>query len=154
MILRRISEHVRAQNWFAVGLDFLIVVLGVFVATQVAKAPLVDHHRKRNGRESGDEPPLFNATSQKIDDPLPLNLSRLVVLASHGVRNHNEQDHRNNRQDDHGLNQAKAALPLARFHSSQFHIRPLKCAHQDCEGCRANSIHIEKSLTALEIRPK
>ncbi|MDP1556680.1 MAG: hypothetical protein Q8L84_14580, partial [Hyphomonas sp.] len=36
MILRRITEHVRAQNWFAVALDFVIVVLGVFVAMQVA----------------------------------------------------------------------------------------------------------------------
>lgn len=36
MLLRRISEHVKAQNWFAVALDFVIVVLGVFMATQVA----------------------------------------------------------------------------------------------------------------------
>lgn len=36
MILRRLTEHVKTQNWFAVGIDFLIVVLGVFVATQVA----------------------------------------------------------------------------------------------------------------------
>lgn len=36
MILRRITEHVKTQNWFAVALDFLIVVLGVFVATQVS----------------------------------------------------------------------------------------------------------------------
>ena len=35
MILRRITEHVKAQNWFAVALDFAIVVLGVFVASQV-----------------------------------------------------------------------------------------------------------------------
>jgi hypothetical protein len=32
MILRRITEHVKAQNWFAVGLDFVIVVIGVGVA--------------------------------------------------------------------------------------------------------------------------
>jgi len=32
MILRRITEHVKAQNWFAVGLDFVIVVIGVAVA--------------------------------------------------------------------------------------------------------------------------
>lgn len=32
MILRRITEHVKAQNWFAVGLDFIIVVIGVGVA--------------------------------------------------------------------------------------------------------------------------
>ncbi|MFN0023860.1 MAG: hypothetical protein ACKVS5_08170 [Parvularculaceae bacterium] len=35
MILRRITEHVRAQNWFAVALDFVIVVAGVFVGLQV-----------------------------------------------------------------------------------------------------------------------
>jgi hypothetical protein len=35
MILRRITEHVKAQNWFAVGLDFVIVVTGVFVGLQV-----------------------------------------------------------------------------------------------------------------------
>ncbi|MFN3397925.1 MAG: hypothetical protein ACK4ZS_05245, partial [Sulfurimicrobium sp.] len=35
MILRRITEHVKTQNWFAVAIDFLIVVIGVFVASQV-----------------------------------------------------------------------------------------------------------------------
>jgi hypothetical protein len=35
MILRRVIEHVRAQNWTAVGLDFVIVVTGVFVGLQV-----------------------------------------------------------------------------------------------------------------------
>ena len=36
MLLRRITEHVKAQNWFAVGLDFLIVVFGVFIGLQVS----------------------------------------------------------------------------------------------------------------------
>jgi hypothetical protein len=36
MILRRITEHVKAQNWFAVGLDFFIVVVGVFIGIQVS----------------------------------------------------------------------------------------------------------------------
>ena len=36
MILRRVTEHVKAQNWFAVGVDFLIVVVGVFIGIQVA----------------------------------------------------------------------------------------------------------------------
>lgn len=36
MILRRVTEHVKAQNWFAVGIDFLIVVVGVFIGIQVA----------------------------------------------------------------------------------------------------------------------
>ena len=34
MILRRITEHVRAQNWFAVAVEFVIVVVGVFVGLQ------------------------------------------------------------------------------------------------------------------------
>ncbi|MEM6537230.1 MAG: hypothetical protein AAF668_05815 [Pseudomonadota bacterium] len=32
MILRRLMEHVRTQNWFAVALDFVIVVAGIWVA--------------------------------------------------------------------------------------------------------------------------
>ncbi|GJL91350.1 hypothetical protein [Hyphococcus sp.] len=36
MLLRRITEHVKAQNWTAVALDFLIVVVGVFIGIQVA----------------------------------------------------------------------------------------------------------------------
>ena len=36
MILRRVTEHVKAQNWFAVALDFLIVVVGVFIGIQVS----------------------------------------------------------------------------------------------------------------------
>lgn len=35
MILRRITEHVKDQNWFAVLLDFVIVVFGVFMGFQV-----------------------------------------------------------------------------------------------------------------------
>lgn len=36
MILRRIREHAGHHNWFAVGIDLLIVVLGVFIGTQVS----------------------------------------------------------------------------------------------------------------------
>jgi hypothetical protein len=36
MILRRITEHVKTQNWFAVWLDLVIVVVGVFIGIQVA----------------------------------------------------------------------------------------------------------------------
>jgi len=36
MILRRIIEHVKAQNWTAIGIDFVIVVIGVFVGIQVS----------------------------------------------------------------------------------------------------------------------
>ena len=36
MLLRRITKHVKDQNWFAVGIDFVIVVVGVFIGIQVA----------------------------------------------------------------------------------------------------------------------
>lgn len=36
MLLRRITNHVKDQNWFAVGLDFFIVVVGVFIGLQVS----------------------------------------------------------------------------------------------------------------------
>ncbi len=35
MLLRRITQHVKTQNWFAVFVDFLIVVVGIFVGLQV-----------------------------------------------------------------------------------------------------------------------
>jgi len=36
MILRSVMRHVRDQNWVAVWIDFLIVVVGVFIGIQVA----------------------------------------------------------------------------------------------------------------------
>ena len=35
MLLRSITKHVKDQNWFAVALDFIIVVAGVFMGLQV-----------------------------------------------------------------------------------------------------------------------
>jgi len=36
MLLRSITQHVKDQNWFAVSIDFCIVVVGVFIGIQVA----------------------------------------------------------------------------------------------------------------------
>ena len=35
MVVRRIREHVAAQNWFAVGIDLAIVVAGIVIGSQV-----------------------------------------------------------------------------------------------------------------------
>ncbi len=35
MLLRRITENVKAQNWFAVALDFFIVIAGILIAFQI-----------------------------------------------------------------------------------------------------------------------
>jgi hypothetical protein len=36
MILRRVTEHLKKQNWTAVALDLAIVIVGVFIGTQVS----------------------------------------------------------------------------------------------------------------------
>lgn len=36
MLLRRVMEHVRTQNWTAIFIDFIIVVVGVFIGIQVS----------------------------------------------------------------------------------------------------------------------
>lgn len=37
MLLRRITKHINEQNWFAVFIDFCIVVIGVFIGLQVSQ---------------------------------------------------------------------------------------------------------------------
>lgn len=49
MILRRLTKHVRDENWFAVGLDFVIVVIGVFVGMQVSNWN--DAHQTQSERQ-------------------------------------------------------------------------------------------------------
>lgn len=35
MILRRFTKHIKEQNWLAVGLDIIVVVLGLFIGFQI-----------------------------------------------------------------------------------------------------------------------
>jgi len=35
MRLRSLTKHIREQNWFAVALDFFIVVVGILIAFQI-----------------------------------------------------------------------------------------------------------------------
>lgn len=36
MLLRSVTRYVKDQNWFDVFIDFMIVVIGVFIGIQVA----------------------------------------------------------------------------------------------------------------------
>ena len=36
MLLRRFMQHVKEQNWFAVGLDVIVVIVGIYLGIQVA----------------------------------------------------------------------------------------------------------------------
>lgn len=37
MILRRFTQHLKDQNWFAVGLDVIVVIVGIFLGMQVTE---------------------------------------------------------------------------------------------------------------------
>jgi hypothetical protein len=48
MVIRRIREHVTTHNWFAVGIDVVIVIVGVFLGTQAN-----NWNEARSDREEG-----------------------------------------------------------------------------------------------------
>ena len=53
MILRRAVEHAKTQNWFAIALDFFIVVMGVFIGIEVANWNQVRQDRQEERRYYG-----------------------------------------------------------------------------------------------------
>jgi len=75
MILRSVMKHVRDQNWFAVSLDFLIVVVGVFIGIQVA-----------NWNDFRAELDLEQRYLQRLEASLVLDIAEhddAVALAEH-----------------------------------------------------------------------
>jgi hypothetical protein len=54
MILRRLTEHVKTQNWFAVGIDFVIVVVGVFIGLQAQEWSKREGDLRRETQIIGD----------------------------------------------------------------------------------------------------
>ena len=62
MILRRITKHVKDQNWFAVGVDFLIVVVGILIAFQIT-----------NWSEKRQETAELTRTEMALQDDLSRN---------------------------------------------------------------------------------
>ena len=47
MLLRRIKQHVQKENWFAVCVDFFIVVVGVYVGLEVSNINEARQERDR-----------------------------------------------------------------------------------------------------------
>lgn len=47
MLLRSITKHVKDQNWFAVALDFFIVVVGILIAFQITNWNEARNERKQ-----------------------------------------------------------------------------------------------------------
>ena len=68
MLLRRVIEHVKAQSWTAVFLDFVIVVVGVFIGLQAANW--------NNARSAKID---FEQAVQRFQDETQTNLETLAA---------------------------------------------------------------------------
>ncbi|PHS27398.1 MAG: hypothetical protein COA84_04290 [Robiginitomaculum sp.] len=69
MILRRVIKHFREQEWTAIFLDFLIVVVGVFVGLQV-----------QNWNERRGDRAEYNRALDRLDVEISANLAMLDAL--------------------------------------------------------------------------
>lgn len=70
MILRRLSAHLRAQNWTAIAVEFVLVVLGVFFGILAANWNLERVERQETGRllsQLDTELALFITSLEKIE---------------------------------------------------------------------------------------
>lgn len=63
MLLRRVIEHVRMQQWTAIAIDFVIVVVGVFIGIQVSNwnQARVDRDKATSYRQRLVDELQFNA---------------------------------------------------------------------------------------------
>ena len=77
MILRRFMQHLKEQNWFAVGLDVIVVIVGIFLGMQVTE--WYEDREKRDTEEAYLNR-LYNDISRDInslDTALSTQLRRL-----------------------------------------------------------------------------
>jgi len=72
LLLRSVSQHVKDQNWFAVGLDFFIVVAGILIAFQIT-----------NWSETRQQ----NVQTEQALDSIEAELSILLFLSSERLSN-------------------------------------------------------------------
>jgi hypothetical protein len=66
MLLRRVIEHVRNQQWTAIGIDLVIVVVGVFIGIQVA-----------NWNEARADKAAYQAALGRLGAEIDTNLASL-----------------------------------------------------------------------------
>ena len=70
MLLRRITQHVKDQNWIAVVLDFVIVGVGILIAFQISSMA-----EKRSGMA------LFDRQMEALKVEMMENLERYEISA-------------------------------------------------------------------------
>ncbi|GJL92751.1 hypothetical protein [Hyphococcus sp.] len=76
MILRRVIAHFRKQEWTAIALDFLIVVIGVFVGLQVSNWNAANAER-------ATERQLLSQVQSDVEAAVTLKTEWLVEMEAH-----------------------------------------------------------------------
>jgi hypothetical protein len=82
MILRRFMQHIREQNWFAVGLDVIVVIVGIFLGLQVQQ-------QYEEGQLEQYEKELLGNLKNEIETNIrlfELSLDYLVAVKDSGER--------------------------------------------------------------------
>lgn len=82
MLLRRVTEHVKAQNWTAIVIDFVIVVVGVFIGIQVSNWNNAQGDKRiaREYIERIQEDLLANQVNMKS------RIGYYTAIKNHGIR--------------------------------------------------------------------
>ena len=113
MLFRRIKTHVEKENWFAVFVDFLIVVVGVFIGIQVA-----------NWNDARGDKVAFNLAMKRLEAELSITSNVLQNYNdSYGARMKRVQaalvDIRNCTATDEAIERINMALNLTSSFSYQ-----------------------------------
>ena len=97
MLLRRVTEHVRSQNWFAVLLDFLIVVIGIYLGLQASAWQESRQDKHREGEILERLRSDFAIIGEDIDNALKYHRGIIdgmnAVLAASETGYVSDQDH-------------------------------------------------------------
>ncbi|EED30666.1 conserved hypothetical protein [gamma proteobacterium NOR5-3] len=91
MLLRSVSQHMKDQNWLAVWLDFVIVVVGVFIGIQVANWNELQNEQIEAQRTLNTALVDLVALREEISQTVVTHLD--VAIAIDAFMNSMESDH-------------------------------------------------------------
>ncbi|MEM9704928.1 MAG: hypothetical protein AAF850_02495 [Pseudomonadota bacterium] len=80
MLLRRLTNHINDQNWFAVGLDFFIVVVGVFIGIQLGNWNEQRQERQLEGSILARLADDFYRIEEDAEQAIQFSQSRMNIL--------------------------------------------------------------------------
>ena len=80
VIPRRLYEHVKSHNWFAVAIDFIIVVVGVFIGLQAQEWSVLRGDRSREAAYLSGIASDVRSDLAEIDEIIRVSTLRMSAL--------------------------------------------------------------------------